>query len=232
MFKGHLGPCLNKLWALTKVWGQLQMLLFPNALCCSLYEHNCVCAVTKFFTKFLPVNNFCQLLRVTRKRSCTFAMINRGRLELATSPTGPRACLISSPTHIHKHCLHHPHIQIVCLHNNTIFKLVRDQHCELKYIRTHSSGTGHDGIWGKSILQVPDTGTRALDNTRQFLHSSIESFWITPACSKEHKYHIFRQYWYTRNVPVFINTGTFQYLGPQVYFFRIWENRSIENVPV
>ena len=28
------------------------------------------------------------------------------------------------------------------------------------------------------------------------------------------------QYWYTRNVPVFTNTGTFQYLGPEVYFFR------------
>ena len=27
----------------------------------------------KFFTKFLPANNFCQLLRVTRKRSCTSA---------------------------------------------------------------------------------------------------------------------------------------------------------------
>ena len=27
------------------------------------------------------------------------------------------------------------------------------------------------------------------------------------------------QYWYTRNVPVFTNTGTFQYLGPEVYFF-------------
>ena len=49
------------------------MLLFPNTLCCSLYERNCVCAVTKIFTKFLPANNFCQLLRVTRKRSCTFA---------------------------------------------------------------------------------------------------------------------------------------------------------------
>ena len=76
-------------------------------------------------------------------------------------------------------------------------------------------------LQGKSILQVPDTSTRVLDNTRPFLHSSIESFWITPACSKECKYHIFRQYWYTRNVPVFINTGTFQYLGPQVYFFRL-----------
>ena len=52
---------------------QLQMLLFPNALCCSLYECNCVCAVTKIFTKFLPANKFCQLLRVTRKRSCTSA---------------------------------------------------------------------------------------------------------------------------------------------------------------
>ena len=72
---------------------------------------------------------------------------------------------------------------------------------------------------GKSILQVPDTGTGVLDNTGPFLHSSIVSFWITPAHSKERKYHIFRQYWYTRNVPVFTNTGTFQYLGPEVYFF-------------
>ena len=30
--------------------------------------------------------------------------------------------------------------------------------------------------FGKSILQVPDTGTRVLDNTRPFLDSSIESF--------------------------------------------------------
>ena len=30
--------------------------------------------------------------------------------------------------------------------------------------------------FGKSILQVPDTGTRVLDNTRPFLHSSIVSF--------------------------------------------------------
>ena len=48
---------------------------------------------------------------------------------------------------------------------------------------------------------------------------SIVSFWITPAHSKERKYHIFRQYWYTTNVLVFTNTGTFQYLGPEVYFF-------------
>ena len=74
---------------------------------------------------------------------------------------------------------------------------------------------------GKSILQVPYTGTRVLDNTRPFLRSSIVSFWIAPAHSKERKYHIFRQYWYTRNVPVFTNTGTFQYLGPEVYFFRM-----------
>ena len=73
---------------------------------------------------------------------------------------------------------------------------------------------------GKSILQVPDTGTRVLDNTRPFLHSSIISFWITPTHSKECTYHIFRQYWYTKNVPVFTNTGTFQYLGPEVYFSK------------
>ena len=49
------------------------MLPFPNTLCCSLYERNCICAVTNFFTKFLPANNFCQLLRVTHKCSCTSA---------------------------------------------------------------------------------------------------------------------------------------------------------------
>ena len=76
-------------------------------------------------------------------------------------------------------------------------------------------------VLGKSILQVPDTGTRVLDNTRPFLHSSIVSFWITPAHSKERKYHTFRQYWYTRNVPVFTNTGMFQYLGPEVYLFLV-----------
>ena len=54
---------------------------------------------------------------------------------------------------------------------------------------------------------------------------SIVSFWITPASSKGHKYHIFRQYWYTRNVPVFTSTGTFQYLGPEVYFFQIFNIR-------
>ena len=42
--------------------GQLQMLLIPNALRCSLYKCNCVCAVTKF----LPAKNFCQLLWVKR----------------------------------------------------------------------------------------------------------------------------------------------------------------------
>ena len=29
---------------------------------------------------------------------------------------------------------------------------------------------------GKSILQVPDTGTQVLDNTRPFLRSSIANF--------------------------------------------------------
>ena len=79
-------------------------------------------------------------------------------------------------------------------------------------------------IFWKLYLQVPDTGTWVLDNTGPFLCSSIVSFWITPACAKERKYHIFRQYWYTRNVPVFTNTGTFQYLGPKYTFsqFSIW----------
>ena len=80
--------------------------------------------------------------------------------------------------------------------------------------------------FGKSILQVPDTGTRVLANTGPFLRSSIVSFWITPARSKGHKYHIFMQYWYTRNVPVFTNTGTFQYLGPEVYFFQNFHSHA------
>ena len=50
---------------------------------------------------------------------------------------------------------------------------------------------GCNFVW-KSKLQLPDTGTRVLDNTRPFLHSSIVSFWITPARSKECKYHILR----------------------------------------
>ena len=45
------------------------------------------------------------------------------------------------------------------------------------------------------------------------------AFELTTTRSKERKYHTSRQYWYTRNVPVFTNTGTFQYLGPEVYFF-------------
>ena len=43
---------------------QLQMLLFPNALCCSLYERNCVCSLRshqnfyEIFTRkqFLPTS--------------------------------------------------------------------------------------------------------------------------------------------------------------------------------
>ena len=46
---------------------------------------------------------------------------------------------------------------------------------------------GCNFVW-KSKLQLPDTGTRVLDNTRPFLHSSIVSFWITPARSKMFQY--------------------------------------------
>ena len=82
--------------------------------------------------------------------------------------------------------------------------------------------SSRENFYGKSILQVPDTGTRVLDNTRPFLRSSIVSFWMTPARSKKRNYHIFRQYSYTKNFPVFTNTGTFQYLGPEVYFFHFY----------
>ena len=85
-------------------------------------------------------------------------------------------------------------------------------------------------IFWKLYLQVPDTGTWVLDNTGPFLRPSIVSFWITPACAKERKYHIFRQYWYIRNVPVFTNTGTFQYLGPEVYFFPIFNLELVHEI--
>ena len=51
-----------------------------------------------------------------------------------------------------------------------------------------------------------------------FLHSSIVCFWMSLAHSKERKYHIFGAIFVHQNVPVFTNTGTFQYLGPEVYF--------------
>ena len=73
-------------------------------------------------------------------------------------------------------------------------------------------------IQKKSVYQVPNTDTTVLDNTTPFSCSSIVSIWITLACSKKHKYHIYRQYWYTRNIPVFTNSGTFQYLEPHIHF--------------
>ena len=70
--------CLSlagRCWRAECETGELQMLLFPNAfeICCSLYERNCICTVTKIFKNFLPASNFCQLLRVMGKRSCTSA---------------------------------------------------------------------------------------------------------------------------------------------------------------
>ena len=59
-----------------------------------------------------------------------------------------------------------------------------------------------------------------ITDTRPFWRSSIVCFWMQLARYKERKYYIFRQSWYTRNVPVFTNTGTFQYLGREVYFFQ------------
>ena len=41
------------------------------------------------------------------------------------------------------------------------------------------------------------------------------------ACSSERKYQVSGHNRYTGNIPVFTNTGTFQYLmGPEVYFFQ------------
>ena len=43
----------------------------------------------------------------------------------------------------------------------------------------------------------------------RYWYTSIGRFWVQPPCSGERKCDIFGQYWYTRNVPVFTNTGTF-----------------------
>ena len=46
----------------------------------------------------------------------------------------------------------------------------------LKFTPIYIKFTTQNKKVGKSILQVPDTGTRVLDNTRPFLCSSIASF--------------------------------------------------------
>ena len=71
----------------------------------------------------------------------------------------------------------------------------------------------------ENVLWVPDV-YMSNGSTRPFLHSSIVCFRITLAHSKEHKYHIFRQYWYTRYV--FTDDLDFQYLRPEVYLFQIY----------
>ena len=45
-------------WKCQFIGCQLQMLLFPNALCCSLYDRNCVCAVTQIFYEFFTRKQF------------------------------------------------------------------------------------------------------------------------------------------------------------------------------
>ena len=62
-------------------------------------------------------------------------------------------------------------------------KMQKNWECLLYGIRE----TAFKDLTEKVYFQVPDTGTRVLDNTtRPFLRSSIVSFWITPARSKEH----------------------------------------------
>ena len=70
-------------------------------------------------------------------------------------------------------------------------------------------------IVGKSILQVPDTGTRVLDNTKPFLRSSIVSFWMTQY------QHVLKDV----NITFSGNTGTpemFQY-SPILGRSSIWD---------
>ena len=69
---------------------------------------------------------------------------------------------------------------------------------------------------------VLDTGIQVLVNTGPFLNFSIVCFRIAPAHSSGWKFHVFKQYWYTRNFPVFSNTAMFQYLLPDVDFFSFF----------
>ena len=66
--------------------------------------------------------------------------------------------------------------------------------------------------WGKCVSQVLDIATRILDNARPFLPSSIELLYNTTTSITI----TFLDKTYTpKNVPVFTNTGTLQYLGPR-----------------
>ena len=78
-------------------------------------------------------------------------------------------------------------------------------------IKIHALGKVHSN-------KVPDSDIQVLDNTVPFLHSSSVSFWIKLRL-QEHQYHFFRQYWFTRNVPVFTNLGTFQFIWDLKYTF-------------
>ena len=74
---------------------------------------------------------------------------------------------------------------------------------------------GYVYIWRKFVNAFLPT---TLVNTRPFLRSSIISFWITPAHSKERKYHIFRQYCLVHQKCSSIH----QYQGFWIYlYFRI-----------
>ena len=70
-------------------------------------------------------------------------------------------------------------------------------------------------------MTVGTGSTQVQDNTRPFLHSSIMNFWIIlVALSDVREYHIFEQNLYTRNVPVFTDTGMFLNPGPEVYLLQ------------
>ena len=50
-------------------------------------------------------------------------------------------------------------------------------------------------VYGKGLLLSPNTSSQTLNNyTRPFLHSSIVSFWMILALSKEGEYYNFKKY--------------------------------------
>ena len=83
---------------------------------------------------------------------------------------------------------------------------------QMRLIAYPDHKTTHKIMLGKGVLQVPDTGTQVLDNTRPILHSSIVS-----GCHQ----HVLKNV----NITFLDNTGTpemFQYL-PILGRSSIWD---------
>ena len=176
------------LFCTTLLVAQLQMLLFPNALCCSLYERNCVCAVTKIFTKFLPANNFCQLLRVTRKRSCTSA--GNAQAQLHFRDDQQRAFGISNISNWH---------MPPCPPFSSVASLI----CQEGQSESYTTGRLHS-IWAWRGLKQPSLIFSTFSNFWRFwYHEKAHIFLITHG--KFHSWKVSRLENINENIPGYGN---------------------------